>query len=101
MVRQMKLVDDEDDVSKQPGVAREAVSLEHACMVIVHNERPVHVGSLHGGGGSTRENTGPRMVDLLSDHYFGKPTHSRALPFSNLYTISVIVFIESKQIRDK
>lgn len=49
MVRQMKLVDDKDDISKQPGVTREAVSLEHACMVIVHNERPVHVGSLRGG----------------------------------------------------
>ena len=72
VVRQMKLVDDKDDISKQPGVTREAVSLEHACMVIVHNERPVHVGSLRGGGVLT--------VDLC------------ALHFSNSYTISVRVY---------
>ena len=75
VVRQMKLVDDKDDISKQPGVTREAVSLEHACMVIVHNERPVHVGSLRGGGGG-----GILTVDLC------------ALHFSNSYTISVRVY---------
>jgi len=74
VVRQMKLVDDKDDISKQPGVTREAVSLEHACMVIVHNERPVHVGSLGWGGGWIL------TVDLC------------ALHFSNSYTISVRVY---------